>query len=239
MLIFHGKREFFFKYKFFGLDKHTREYVFVHSRLNPICEQKMKRTKEEAEITRCNILDAALKVFTAKGYRATRLEDIAVEACVTKGAIYWHFKNKYDLFHQLMIENTPDPMDLSKIKDSQFSAEEKIRQVIVYFLQGKGFRGRHEDFFGLVQIVDGNREELSELHEYVNNNRNSGISTISRIIEDGKKTGELSPDLDSNVAGHAIFSYGSGFLMLQATGSNFNIAENAEKIMSIIMKGLF
>lgn len=57
-----------------------------------------KKTKEEAEKTKQSIFDAALKVFERKGFVSTTLNDIAKEAGVTRGAIYWHFKNKTDLF---------------------------------------------------------------------------------------------------------------------------------------------
>lgn len=57
-----------------------------------------RKTKAEAEQTRQDILDAALELFHAKGYSRTTLEDIALSAAVTRGAIYWHFKDKGDLF---------------------------------------------------------------------------------------------------------------------------------------------
>lgn len=61
-----------------------------------------RRTKEEARATRNRILDAAEKVFLKKGVSRTSLDDIAEAAAVTRGAIYWHFKNKADLFDAMM-----------------------------------------------------------------------------------------------------------------------------------------
>ncbi len=60
-----------------------------------------RRTKEEAEETRNKILSAATKLFSEKGYFYTSLEDIAKAAILTRGAIYWHFKNKADIFDAL------------------------------------------------------------------------------------------------------------------------------------------
>src|SRR5450756_543408 len=48
------------------------------------------------------ILDAALRVFAARGYGATRLEDVAAAAGVTKGTIYYYFKNKEDILDRLV-----------------------------------------------------------------------------------------------------------------------------------------
>ncbi|MGV8893711.1 MAG: TetR family transcriptional regulator [Burkholderiaceae bacterium] len=55
-------------------------------------------TKEKALETRERILDAAEDIFHAKGVSNTSLADVADAADVTRGAIYWHFKNKADLF---------------------------------------------------------------------------------------------------------------------------------------------
>ena len=61
-----------------------------------------RRTKEEALATHHQLLDAAERVFAEKGVSRTSLQDIAQAAGVTRGAIYWHFTNKADLFNAMM-----------------------------------------------------------------------------------------------------------------------------------------
>jgi len=61
-----------------------------------------RRTKEAAEETRHQLLEAAQRVFAEKGVSRSSLHDIAQAAGVTRGAIYWHFKNKADLFNAMM-----------------------------------------------------------------------------------------------------------------------------------------
>lgn len=63
-------------------------------------------TKEEALATRDRLLDAAECVFAEKGVSRTSLNDIAAAAGVSRGAIYWHFKNKADLFNAMMARTT-------------------------------------------------------------------------------------------------------------------------------------
>ena len=60
-----------------------------------------RKTKEEAERTRQQIIQAARQVFHACGVSRTSLENIAKAAGVTRGAVYWHFANKADLFFAL------------------------------------------------------------------------------------------------------------------------------------------
>ncbi len=64
----------------------------------------MRRTKEEAAVTHQQLLDKALVVSSKKGYAATIQQDIAREAEVTRGAIYWHFGSKAELYNTLIRE---------------------------------------------------------------------------------------------------------------------------------------
>jgi TetR/AcrR family acrAB operon transcriptional repressor len=61
----------------------------------------VRKTKEDAELTRQRIIDAARTVFLTRGVSRSTLEHIAAEAEVTRGAVYWHFKNKTDIFYAL------------------------------------------------------------------------------------------------------------------------------------------
>ena len=63
-----------------------------------------RRTKEEAQQTRCHIMGTALNLFCQQGLAKTNLTDIAKAADLTRGAIYWHFKNKEELFVTLWEE---------------------------------------------------------------------------------------------------------------------------------------
>src|SRR6185369_10012901 len=65
-----------------------------------------RKTKIEAEQTRRLILDAAREVFHARGISRSSLEQIARIAGVTRGAVYWHFQNKQDLFFAMRAEVT-------------------------------------------------------------------------------------------------------------------------------------
>lgn len=58
----------------------------------------VRKTKEDAEITRRHLIDAARRVFLECGVSRTTLEKIASAAGVTRGAVYWHFRNKTELF---------------------------------------------------------------------------------------------------------------------------------------------
>lgn len=69
----------------------------------------VRRTKEDAQATRNLILDAAVEVFNRQGVSQTSLNDVAKEAGVTRGAIYWHFTNKVTMF-DAMVERLICPL---------------------------------------------------------------------------------------------------------------------------------
>ncbi|MBV1787777.1 TetR family transcriptional regulator [Marinobacterium sp. D7] len=61
----------------------------------------VRRSREEAEATRQALLDTALVLFAAQGPEAVTMKQVAAQAGVTHGAMYWHFRNKQDLLDQL------------------------------------------------------------------------------------------------------------------------------------------
>ncbi|HKX41477.1 MAG TPA: TetR family transcriptional regulator [Burkholderiaceae bacterium] len=78
-----------------------------------------RRTKEEALATRSHILDTAERVFEERGVSGTSLNEIANAAGLTRGAIYWHFENKADLFNAMMDRATLplEQIDVASFKD--------------------------------------------------------------------------------------------------------------------------
>ena len=92
-----------------------------------------RHTKEEALATRSRILDAAELLFEAHGVSRTSLHHIAEAAGVTRGAIYWHFEDKADLFNAMM-ERVTLPMEAALRADAgprQANPIETIRRSFI------------------------------------------------------------------------------------------------------------
>ena len=87
-----------------------------------------RATKEEALETRNRILDAAEDVFHAYGVSRTSLADVAEAASVSRGAIYWHFKNKSDLF-DAMCERVRLPMEDMAAAGKDVRETDPLRQL--------------------------------------------------------------------------------------------------------------
>ena len=75
----------------------------------------MRRCKADAEQTRSSIMDAAERMFVKNGVGQTSLEQIARAAGVTRGAVYWHFKDKADLLQAMYERNKPPQVELLRM----------------------------------------------------------------------------------------------------------------------------
>ena len=87
-----------------------------------------RRTKEDAQTTRTQLMDAALHLFAKQGVSRTSLQDIALAAGATRGAIYWHFKNKADLFNALM-DSATLPMEQTMQQMSDDITQDPLREL--------------------------------------------------------------------------------------------------------------
>jgi len=96
-----------------------------------------RKTKQQALETRQHILDVAMRLFSQQGVSSTSLAQIAQAAGVTRGAIYWHFKNKSDLFSEIWELSESSITDLeteyrAKFPDDPLSV---LREILVYVLE--------------------------------------------------------------------------------------------------------
>ncbi|MGY4831260.1 TetR family transcriptional regulator [Sphaerotilaceae bacterium SBD11-9] len=85
----------------------------------------VRRTKEEAQATRKLILDTAEVVFHERGVSRSSLNDIAQAAGLTRGAIYWHFKDKADLFNAMM-ERVILPLEETALRSGDPALEDPL-----------------------------------------------------------------------------------------------------------------
>ena len=67
--------------------------------------QRTRLTRAESkENTRRLLIEAAERVFMRQGFQRATLDNIAADAGFTKGAVYWHFRSKEDLFIELLAD---------------------------------------------------------------------------------------------------------------------------------------
>ena len=85
-----------------------------------------RKTKEDTEQTRQAILDSALQTFYEKGFSRTTFDEIAKRINLTKGAVYWHFRNKADVIAAIIKQRIP-----KQDVNSNFSSIDELRKAVI------------------------------------------------------------------------------------------------------------
>jgi TetR/AcrR family acrAB operon transcriptional repressor len=198
-------------------------------------------TKEEALETRSRILDAAENVFYARGVSRTSLADIAEAANVTRGAIYWHFKNKSDLFDAMCarIRLPMETMMEAKAEEDKSDPLGQLRAVLVFRLReaerNPQLRKVFEILFHKCEFVE--RSDpiwLRQREAYL-----QGGAYIEQILRNAIKIKQLPSDLDTTLARAALQASLNGLLnnWLFAPDS-FRLADNAETFIDAFIDTL-
>ena len=200
----------------------------------------MKRTKEEAAITRENLLQAGLAVFGRKGFEAATLEDVAREAGVTRGAIYWHFGSKTELFNALMEKYSSKGSDiLQRAAAEGGNFKDILRRVFTCMLLAVEtdleLRSMMEISLFKTGYISGSEDWRVRQVE----NSRALVDTVAGAMKQGIEAGELRRDLDPIVAARAFLAYQNGIIYLWLSDpSSFTLGAYADQLADIYLKGV-
>lgn len=174
-----------------------------------------RKTKEEALETRHAILDAAERVFQERGVARTSLAEIAAAAGVTRGAIYWHFKNKADLF-DAMIERVFASLEVKLAEVFAQEAEDPLqmlRDLAVYFLERVA---AEPQYLRVLEISWHKCEYVGEMATSRDNHLECGNRYLA-INEDAMRLaiqrGYLSPRVDPRRAAVGVMAVVDGLVV--------------------------
>lgn len=173
-----------------------------------------RKTKEETQETRSAILDAAVRVFAVKGMAHSSLADIAQEAGVTRGAIYWHFANKEDLLNTLWDQVLQLYAPLAQASESRGEPDPlgKLKALYLSFFTGLVEDQRQQQLFRIL-FDDSNRNKetdaIRQRHLVCRQERFIGLQTVLRNARD---RGQLSKDTDIHLGAVAVLSFIHGMI---------------------------
>lgn len=200
----------------------------------------MRRTKEEAEVTRNRLLDAALAVFSRQGYADTRLDDIAQEAGVTRGAIYHHFGGKVELYQALLEERfTRANRVWEEAIEQGGTPLQLLRRMMVRALQYLEEDADYRAVQELVIFKTGHVTELAESMAKKQEATRQMVAHFTRLIEQGIDAGELRPGINPRDAAFAAIGLLNGVsLMWLLDPKLFSLRARAENIVESYLKGI-
>ncbi|MEI7902687.1 MAG: TetR family transcriptional regulator [bacterium] len=174
-----------------------------------------RRTKAEAEQTRQKILKAALDLFTEKGYERTTFEDVAERIQLTKGAVYWHFKSKPDLFAELVADMTAKHNDqVTRVLPSPVS----LQGLTAHFVErARLILGKpvNRKYFQMMMSLDWPAAKFMPVKRRLRQMESGPFVIIETTLAALKKTGEVRPDTDIATVTAVLGAVWLGLMKLQ------------------------
>jgi TetR/AcrR family acrAB operon transcriptional repressor len=200
----------------------------------------MRRTKEEAAVTRATVLKAALSVFSAKGYAAATLDDVASAAKVTRGAIYWHFKSKADLYNTLVEELSARGASVVQQAASEGGTFlDILRRIFIRLCAVIEDDREARAVMELGMFKTGLAPELQAGRRKQLEAGKAQIEGIAEAMRQGIAQGLLRSDMDPLDMARAFIAFENGAIQLWlASGKSFNLKESAESFADILIEGL-
>lgn len=158
--------------------------------------EPMRRRKHDAEKTKEALLEAALTVFGRRGVQGTRLEDIAAEANVTRGALYWHFGGKDAIIRELLQQRVePILVLLEDVYARALPAIERLETLLAELLGYIERSPQLRDSF-LLEFERSLFESADrEMHPVLRQSTQHIERVLRKIIKQGKEQGDVRKDV--------------------------------------------
>jgi AcrR family transcriptional regulator len=150
------------------------------------------RRREGKDVRPQQIVAAAFEEFAAKGFAATRLEDVAARARVSKGLPYLYFKTKVELFKAVVRSVITSHFDVirERMETTELSVEDFLKGPFLAFIQE--LVGSRRAFIARLLIAEGHKHpELTAF--YFETVVSRGIETLTHLIDRGVERGEFRP----------------------------------------------
>ena len=203
----------------------------------------VRRTKEDALATRHSLLDAAELLFQAQGVSRTSLNDIARSAGTSRGAIYWHFKGKADLFNSMM-ERVTLPLEQAfqfQYPGKELDADplERIRQILHEALRQIATDPRTRRVFEIathkVEYVD----ELQAVRLRHLAVRNEFLVQMEHGLAMAAATQNLAMSVPVGNAAQGLHAMADGLIQNWLLDSAaFDLVASSRQLIDIYLKGL-
>ncbi len=190
---------------------------------------------------RIMIMNAALKVFSSKGYSPTVIEEIADEAGIAKGTLYLYFKDKEDLYYSTVmyvVENLEQTIkrEMDEEMPPLVALEKLSILTIRFFAQNRAFINMY------ILILHNNLvRNFKRLFESLLKKEKELYDFESRIIEHGKAEGVLNKKLateDVVDSFHGIISQTISRMFFLEKGRVIDPDGKAKSVMNIFLNGV-
>ncbi len=191
-------------------------------------------------MTRATLLKTALSVFSAKGYAAATLDDVAKAARVTRGAIYWHFKSKADLYNTLVKEfSARGDVVVQQAVAEGGTLIEILRRIFVRVCTLIEEDQELRSVMELTLFKTGLDPDLQAGRKKQIEAGNALLRGITEAMSQGVAQGVLRNDIDPADMARAFIAFENGAIQLWLLSPrSFSLKESAESFADILVAGL-
>jgi TetR/AcrR family acrAB operon transcriptional repressor len=201
----------------------------------------VRRTKEEAAATREQVLDAAERVFRARGVGHASLAEVADAAGVTRGAIYHHFASKAELF-EAMLARAEMPIDVAFEGTTRLPVADPlatVRETAIKALRHLASCERVQNIFEVAFLRCEYTDELAPVEQRHLHERAECLGFSLNLLEQAVARGQLPADTDTQLAANALYAYIGGVMRdwVQAPAS-FDLQATAPQLVDLFLAGL-
>ena len=171
----------------------------------------MRRTKEDADKTRKELLEAANSVFARKGYGATKLEEIAIEAGLTRGAISWHFKNKQTIFRSLIEESAIEALTSidGLLREDIGDPIKRLEIIVAHLVQNRHRKKYHVAI--LSKLKQERPVEFADLVEEVETVQGLILQSFKKTIDEIIPGNQSNASFSSELFAKSLYTFFWGF----------------------------
>ncbi|UWF59218.1 TetR family transcriptional regulator [Brucella sp. 2716] len=201
----------------------------------------MRRTKAEAAETREAILLAAEQVFLERGVNQSTLTEIACYAGVTRGAIYFHFEDKLDIF-QSIIGRARFPQEEIMLQAARFDHPNPLHileQSIVAALELFATDERQQVVFTIINQRCEYVGEMAPVIDRLKEMRSDVLALFIGLLKVAERRGELASEWSAETAAQILLAMVGGFLNEWLRGEKgFDLIIHGSRVISTVIQSL-
>jgi AcrR family transcriptional regulator len=195
----------------------------------------LSKRDQQREERRNQILEAALAVFSQKGYHATNVSDVAAQAGVSQGTIYWYFESKEDLFTAALLRYFEDfETEAFAAVEKYETASEKLRALARsmqdFAEEAEGLFTLFVGFWASSSSPEGGGQFWVDLLKEFKD-------VLVGIVEDGVRQGEFNP-VDAEALAWALLASYDGLAAYLMLIPDLDLERVSEVFVETLLHGL-
>ena len=198
-----------------------------------MAQYEISRRERKKDETRERITQAAIELFTERGFEATTVDDIAAKADVAKGTFFNYFPRKESVFDALAEQKASEMEEVTRdLLAQEIPTREKLHRFC------DEITTRHVSNRELSRIAVSRM--LSQIHDPIHNVPATFRTHLRQIIEQGQEGGELRRDVEAGRAAALIqgAAIGTMFAWFCADPGAFDLAGELQERLELILDGI-